>query len=225
MMLMNRTCLVFLSLAIASAAFAQDKSSEGVPASPEDGGPRNWEVTGVYRVLNLRAEPSTAAKVVALYASGTILDNLGCLSTGDRTWCDVQQFGAGPRGYVAAEFLSPAVSPDGAVATGPDTSSLRAGQGDFDATGQIPCAQHPGQPMTQCAFGVSRAGAGYSTVVVTRSDREKRAIFFRRGIAIGADKSEADGYGEFRTRKESGLHFIRVGSERYEIPDAVALGG
>jgi hypothetical protein len=73
MMLMNRTCLVFVSLAIASAAFAQDKSSDGVPVSPEDGGPRNWEVTGVYRALNLRAKPSTAAKVVALYASGTIL--------------------------------------------------------------------------------------------------------------------------------------------------------
>lgn len=111
-----------------------------MPTSPEDGGPRNREVTGVYRALNLRAEPSTAAKVVALYASGTILDNLGCLSAGDRTWCDVQQFGGGPSGYAAAEFLKPAVSPDGAVATGPDTSSLRAGGGCSTVVVSSTCA-------------------------------------------------------------------------------------
>jgi hypothetical protein len=36
----------------------------------------------------------------------------------------------------------------------------RAGAGDFDATGQVPCAQPKGQPMAQCNFGVSRAGRG-----------------------------------------------------------------
>jgi hypothetical protein len=42
---------------------------------------------------------------------------------------------------------------------------------------------------------------------------------------LGADTSEADGYHEFRADKESDLHLIRVGPERYEIPDAVILGG
>ncbi len=98
-----------------------------------------------------------------------------------------------PRGYVAGEFLTPAVAPDGSVATGPDNSALRAGQGDFDATGRIPCAQYVGQPMTQCDFCVARAGGGYATVIITKPDGMKRAIFFRRGIPIGADTSEADG--------------------------------
>lgn len=200
-------------------------AAPGVPAAPEDGGPRNWEVTGVSRGLNLREQPSHTAKVIGTYAAGTFLDNLGCLRANDAVWCDVQELGGGPRGYVAAEFLRPAVSPDGSPALGPDDSALRAGQGDFDATGQVPCAQSAGQPMTPCDFGVARAGGGYATVVVTRPDGAKRAIFFRMGRPLGADTSEADGYHEFRADKESDLHRIQVGPERYEIPDAVILGG
>ena len=107
---------------------------------------------------------------------------------------------------------------------GPDDSALRAGQGDFDATGSIPCAQQRGQPMGQCEIGVARAGGGYATVVVTKPDGRARVIFFRMGIPIGADTSEAD-YGEFSATRESDLNLVRIGSERYEIPDAVVLGG
>jgi len=62
-------------------------------------------------------------------------------------------------------------------------------------------------------------------VVVTKPDGVKRAIFFRRGIPSGADTSEADAYGEFSYEEESDLNLIRVGAERYEIPDAAVLGG
>jgi heat shock protein HslJ len=203
-----------------------DKSSAAnVPAAPEDGGPRNWIVTGVSRALNLREQPTITARIVASYTPGTILDNLGCQRGEGRIWCDVQQLGGGLRGYVAAEFLKPAVSPDGSVATGPDDSALRAGQGDFDAEGRIPCAQYPGQPVTECKFGVARAGGGYASVVITKPDGRTRAIFFRMGKPIGADTSEADGYPEFRATKKNDLHIIRIGDERYEIPDAVILGG
>ena len=203
-----------------------DKSiAASVPAAPEDGGPRNWKVSSVSRTLNLREQPSITARIAARYVPGMILDNLGCQRAEGRIWCDVQQLGGGPRGYVAAEFLQPAVSPDGSVATGPDDSALRAGQGKFDATGNIPCAQYVGQPMMQCEFGVARAGGGYATVVIKKPDGYKRAIFFRMGRPIGADTSEADGYSEFRTTKENDLHLIRVGNERYEIPEAAVMGG
>jgi hypothetical protein len=74
-------------------------------------------------------------------------------------------------------------------------------------------------------YGVARAGGGYATVVIKMPDGHERAIFFSMGKPIGADTSQADGYGEFRAGKENDLNLIRVGNERYEIPDAVVLGG
>lgn len=104
-------------------------------------------------------------------------------------------------------------------------ASGRAGAGNFDATGQVPCAQAKGQPMGQCSFGVARAGGGTATVVVTRPDGRKRSLFFENGKALSADTSQADGYGEFRAHKEADLFRIQVGDERYEIPEAVITGG
>jgi hypothetical protein len=94
----------------------------------------------------------------------------------------------------------------------------------MNATGKIPCAQYKGQPTGQCEFGVARAGDGYATVVINKPNGRTRAIFFRMGKPIGADTSEADP-GEFSATREGDLNFIRIGNERYEIPDAVVLGG
>ena len=212
------------ALMLLGAGAATARTGAGVPATPEDGGPRNWEVTGVSRGLNLRERPSTTASIIASHAPGTILDNLKCQRAADRVWCDVQQLGGGPRGWVSAEFLKPAVSPDGSVATGPDESALRAGESQFDATGALPCAQYVGQPMVRCEFGVARAGGGYATVVIRRPDGRTRAIYFRMGRPIGAGTSEADP-GRFSATRAGDLSLIRVGNERYEIPDAVVLGG
>lgn len=201
-------------------------SSAGVPAAPEDGGPRHFEVTGVSTYLNLRQAPSVSASIVGRVTAGAILTNLGCQAGVGRAWCYVQEFRGGPAGFVDAAYLSPAVSPDGSVAEGPNDSSLRAGQANFDATGGISCSQQTGQPMTECRFGVARAGGGDATVVITKPDGAKRAIFFIRGIAMSTDSSEADPASfRFEATKESDLHLIRIGDERYEIPDAVVFGG
>ncbi len=198
--------------------------ADGVPAAPEAGGPRNWRVVDLSGGLNLRAAPSVSAAIVARLEAGTLLDNLGCQAGQGRTWCDVQPLGGGPRGHVAADFLTPAISPDGTAASGPDDSALRGGQGDFDATGSVPCAMAASQPMSRCAFGVARSGGGYATVVIEKPDGLSRPVYFRMGRAIGAGTSEADP-GEFRATREGDLHTIRIGDERYEIPDAVVLGG
>jgi hypothetical protein len=200
-------------------------SSEVDYLSPDEGGPRNWQVSGIATALNLREEPSLQSRVLKRLADGVILDNLGCEKSSEITWCDVQVFGGGLRGYVVADYLKPALSPDGSITTGPDTSAERAGKGKYDATGTIPCAQALSQPMRECDFGVSRAGGGYSTVVVRKPHGGSRAIYFRMGQAVGADTSEADGYHDFSVTREADLNMIRVGPERYEIPDAVVLGG
>ena len=108
--------------------------------------------------------------------------------------------------------------------TGEDDSARRAGQGRFDATGKLPCAQQPGLPSSPCDFGAARAGGGYATVVITRPDGRTRAIFFRMGRAIGADTSQADSMPAFAAVRDGETYRIRVGTERYEIPRAVVLG-
>jgi hypothetical protein len=95
----------------------------------------------------------------------------------------------------------------------------------YDATGKVPCAQHQGQPMGQCDFGVTRTGNADATVVITRPDGRKRTIVFVGGRATGADVSQGDSGAAFSAQREGDLNLLRVGDERYEIPDAVVSGG
>jgi hypothetical protein len=94
----------------------------------------------------------------------------------------------------------------------------------YHATGDIPCSMGHGQPTGSCSFGVKREGSGSGVVTVTKPDGRTRAIFFDRGRATGYDRSQADP-GEFSASKQGDLSIIRIGRERYEIPDAVIFGG
>lgn len=61
--------------------------------------------------------------------------------------------------------------------------------------------------------------------MVTRPDGRTRAIFFDKGKATGADLSQADGNMTFKASKNADVYVIQAGDERYDIPDAVVLGG
>ena len=126
------------------------------------GGPDYWMVSGVGGALNLRAGPATRYAVVSLLRNGDVLQNRGCRLTGDERWCRIRATGSGVTGWVAGRFLvetaaprAPAVPENGPVGNGTP----------FDATGFIPCASVPDQPMRQCPFGVIRAGPGNAGVV------------------------------------------------------------
>lgn len=95
---------------------------------------------------------------------------------------------------------------------------------NYHATGNIPCAIYETQPTGSCPFGVTRKGNGSGTVTVTKPDGRTRAIFFENGKATGYDYSQADP-GKFSAEKQGDLNLIRIGEERYEIPDAVIFGG
>jgi len=101
----------------------------------------------------------------------------------------------------------------------------QAGGASSSASGNIPCAQNKSQPMGQCPFTVAREGKGTATVSVSLPDGRKRAIFFDKGKAIGADLSQADGNMTFKARKQGDLFKIQAGNERYEIPEAAVFGG
>lgn len=117
-------------------------------------------------------------------------------------------------------------APGGQAAAPPRQDSVtRAGAGAFDATAEIPCAVGTGAPMGRCPAGVARGPGGEATVLVTLPDGRKRALFFERGRLAGTDASQADGAGRPQVSREADLNIIRLGRERYEVPDAFVQGG
>lgn len=196
--------------AVTAAAAGAAHSFVPAPGAATD----YWSVSGVKGHLNVRAAAGTGAPALAQVLPGAVLRNLGCTEGDGPRWCDVQLLdGTRIRGWAAAEYLEPA------------SSALRAGHDIFDAIGHIPCAQTRDQPMMPCEFGVARDGGGSATVVVIRPDATRRALFFERGAFLSADTSQADGYPEYGATRDGDLTFVRVGDERYEIPEALIHGG
>jgi hypothetical protein len=129
---------------------------------------------------------------------------------------------AGRRNETANYTLTVGIT--GAAAGATRSTDAKVAGTPYHATGQVPCATAAGQPTGSCAFGVVRKGGGTGTVTVTKPDGRTRSIFFDKGKATGYDMSQAD-RGEFSAARQGDLNVIRIGPERYEIPDAVIFGG
>ena len=95
---------------------------------------------------------------------------------------------------------------------------------DYHATGMVKCWMDRDAADAECAFGVVRRGNGTADVHITKTDGSKRVIYFEIGKAVGYDTSEAAS-GEFSANKQGDTWVIFIGEERYEIPDAVIVGG
>jgi len=94
----------------------------------------------------------------------------------------------------------------------------------FHATGPLPCAMGAGAMAPTCTFGVKREGPGNGMVRLTKPDGSQRTVFFQQGRATGHDASQAD-KAAFRATRQGDSTIVTIGSERYEIPDAVINGG
>lgn len=129
---------------------------------------------------------------------------------------------AGRRNETANYTLTVGIT--GAAAGAARSTDAKVAGTPYHATGQVPCARAAGEPTGSCAFGVVRKGGGTGAVTVTKPDGRTRNIFFEKGNATGYDRSQADP-GEFSASKQGDLNVIRIGTERYEIPDAVVFGG
>jgi len=197
---------------------------------------------GQTMTVKLTGRPTTYHNVLAPGSTGEALfvgsrdgaESTTTLPTSGQYTIRVYQMGNAKSSGQRSNFTLDVAITGGAQSGGAASSSAdaqlveaagRAGAGKFNATGKIPCAQAPGQPMGQCDFGVARAGAGTAAVSVSLPDGRKRMLMFKAGKAAGADLSQADGNMKFSASKQADLHKIQAGNERYEIPDAVINGG
>ena len=182
------------------------------------GGPDYWKVSaGGGYALNLRAGPSTRYEAISKLRNGEVLQNRGCRLTGGERWCAIRATHSGVTGWVAGRYLVESAAPRSPTMAegGPVGNGL-----PFDATGFVPCAADAGQPIRQCPFGVIREGPGNAGIWVALGDGEERQLLFESGSPVTTNSAET-----LRFEKTGDLFLIRVGNERFEIPDAVVSGG
>ena len=110
----NETASYRLDIAI-GAAGAQTVAPASDYADGLSGGPDFWEVFGVSQSLDVRAAPSTSARVVMGLLNGTVVQNRGCRRNDGRVWCQIAQMGGGATGWAASQYLREAAAPSAAM--------------------------------------------------------------------------------------------------------------
>lgn len=162
------------------------------------------------------------------FFNGSVSENrfAGLLpETGDYTIRVYQMRSAARRDEVAAYSLEIEITPsDPNDATSEDVTDALVPGTEFHATGQIPCVRAASQPKVNCDFGVVREGGGKGYVEVFWPDGGTRVILFEEGSPISFDSSGADSGAEMTVDKESDLFKVRIGDQRFEIPEVVILG-
>ena len=95
---------------------------------------------------------------------------------------------------------------------------------DFTASSIIPC-ERPGTGAAQCDAGVVREGNGNGFIMVFWPDAGSRVLWFENGEIMRYDQSEADGGAVLRVTRDGDLQIVDVGDARFEIFDALLIGG
>ena len=95
---------------------------------------------------------------------------------------------------------------------------------NYHATGMVPCKME-GQPSGNCDFGVHRIGNGSADVTITKPDGNTVTVHFEMGKVKSVDESQDGFRPEFKSSKEGDLYILDNGEDRYEIPEAVIMGG
>lgn len=94
----------------------------------------------------------------------------------------------------------------------------------FTASSVIPCAR-PGTGEAQCDAGVVREGNGNGFVKVFWPDAGNRILYFENGKIVRYDQSEADGGAELRVTRNGDIQTVTIGDARFEVFDALLVGG
>jgi hypothetical protein len=105
-----------------------------------------------------------------------------------------------------------------------DMAEAPSAHSPFHATGLLPCAVATGQPMSQCQFGVVRAGSGTGTVTVFLPGDVRRVIHFDRGVPQRVEPDGRDRGAQMAVTRQADLFLIRIGAQRFEITRAVVTG-
>ena len=114
-----------------------------------------------------------------------------------------------------------------AVGAAASVDALVAGT-DYNATATIECSGYRKHPAGRCPAGVKRNREGGITIVEIKwPSGDSRTLFFKDGKILTANTNEADGSAAFQVTgdRKDDITTVRIGPERYVIPDAFIVGG
>lgn len=182
------------------------------------GGPDWWAVSiRPSSALNIRSGPATRYDAVGQAQNGEILQNRGCRMTGTERWCSIRTYGSGQQGWVSGQFLTE--TPPPGMADAPKGGPIGNGN-PFDATGFVPCAAKADAPMQNCPFGVIRDGPGNAGVWIALAGGVERQVLFEANMPVATNLDA-----RMTVERSDDMTMVRIGEERYEIPDALVNGG
>jgi hypothetical protein len=127
-------------------------------------------------------------------------------------------------GLRADAQTAPPETPAVALPRTPEDRARRARRGDFDARGQIACAQQRGAEMAMCAAGIVRGETGAATVVVTFGNGFARMLEFRDGQFVSANPTMSGTGADTDWERAGDLHLLRVDDQRFALPHALVFG-
>lgn len=75
--------------------------------------------------------------------------------------------------------------------------------------------------MRFCPSRVARQAVESAGVCIRIGDASERFVLFENGKPVDTDHPQ----GEIAVERQADLNLLRIGEERYEMPDAVVFGG
>ncbi|MEM7041174.1 MAG: hypothetical protein AAF543_00040 [Pseudomonadota bacterium] len=110
-------------------------------------------------------------------------------------------------------------------AAGADVSAAakHAKSGEFEAAGEVRCAQEVGQSLGTCGAKVARA-SGSAAVVVTFPNGFSRTLTFSDGKFLRGNATMSGVGTDTDWRLDGGFFNVRVDDQRFELPETLVFG-
>ncbi len=99
----------------------------------------------------------------------------------------------------------------------------RAKSGEFDATGEVSCAQEVGQSLGTCSATIARAD-GSAAVIVTFPNGFARTLTFSDGEFLRGNATMSGVGTDTDWHLDGGIYHVRVDDQRFELPKALVFG-
>ncbi len=124
---------------------------------------------------------------------------------------------------VIATAMFPSIATADIATADISTLQKRAKSGDFDATGEVRCAQEVGQSLGPCQATVARDN-GSAAVVVTFENGFSRTLLFGDRVFLRGNATMSGVGTDTQWNLSDGIYSVRVDDQRFALPEVLVIG-